>query len=98
MLVTVIGCVSGHGNLQIPTSWLDPNGLIGTRTTRQCNPACVLEGGGPMRSDCQCYWFTNDTFISGAATISRDSPLRTYKDILLANGRHKLEKVDDHDY
>ena len=37
ILLLVAGC-SGHGVMQVPTTWFDGGGKIGTKTQDQCNP------------------------------------------------------------
>merc|ERR1712013_398926 len=64
--------IHGHGNMMLPTPWMDPGGKIGLRNQMNC--------GGAFSS---CLWFTNYTFIPGKSTL--DPSLWTYPKIRLHN-------------
>merc|ERR1719233_1665849 len=62
--------IHGHGNMMLPTTWMDPGGKIGLRNQMNC--------GGAFSS---CLWFTNYTFIPGKPSL--DPSLWTYSKIRL---------------
>merc|ERR1719347_2145846 len=64
--------ILGHGNMMLPTPWMDPGGKIGLRNKMNCVGAFS-----------SCLWFTNYTFIPGKPTL--DPSLWTYPKIALNN-------------
>lgn len=78
-VVAVLPCATGHGALQMPPTWHDPDGSIGMSPGTQCNPGCIGKQAQWPAQGCMCEWYTNWTFISGEATIPDGSPLITYK-------------------
>jgi len=65
--------IKGHGNMMLPTTWMDRGGKIGLRNKMNC--------GGAFSS---CLWFTNFTFIPGEPTL--DQSFWTYPKMLPVNG------------
>eukprot|EP00091_Calanus_sinicus_P018063 TRINITY_DN4001_c0_g1_i1.p1 TRINITY_DN4001_c0_g1~~TRINITY_DN4001_c0_g1_i1.p1 ORF type:complete len:117 (-),score=27.55 TRINITY_DN4001_c0_g1_i1:163-513(-) len=64
--------IHGHGNMMLPTTWMDAGGKIGLNNQMNC--------GGVFSS---CLWFTNFTFIAGKPTL--DPSLWTYGKKILLN-------------
>merc|ERR1719228_1563699 len=59
----------GHGNMMLPTTWMDPGGKIGLRNPMNC-----------VGTFSSCLWFTNYTFTPGKPTL--DPSLWTYTKLL----------------
>eukprot|EP00090_Calanus_glacialis_P011397 TRINITY_DN19804_c0_g1_i1.p1 TRINITY_DN19804_c0_g1~~TRINITY_DN19804_c0_g1_i1.p1 ORF type:complete len:365 (-),score=92.73 TRINITY_DN19804_c0_g1_i1:268-1362(-) len=73
--------IHGHGNMMLPTTWMDAGGKIGLNNQMNC--------GGVFSS---CLWFTNFTFIAGKPTL--DPSLWTYSKMLLSEPPLNLHDLD----
>jgi len=81
IFLTNILCANAHGNMMLPTTWLDAGGHIAMNIQKMC-------GDGVFSP---CLWFTNYTFISGEPTL--DPSLWTYSKIF----REKEPPLNFHD-
>jgi len=72
LLISFPLAIHSHGNMMMPTTWMDPGGRIGLRNQKNC-----------VGTFSSCLWFTNYTFISGKPTL--DHSLWTYPKMFLHN-------------
>jgi len=78
LLLALVPLCAGHGSMNKPPSWLDPDGKFVW--------AAGMSGAGctgakfPVSEGCVMEWYSNYTFIPGEPTIPPLSPLLTYKD------------------
>ena len=80
LLLAVAPLCHGHGSMNTPPSWLDPDGNWSKMWMAGGSGAGCTGAKFPPAEGCVMEWYSNYTFIPGEPTIPPMSPLLTYKD------------------